>query len=136
MTLYADASAVLKLYLDEADSDVARDTLRRDPAWISSCVTAVEVRRNLARLLTGEALRDAQAQFRDDWSAVASVAIDDTTCERAADLAEGTGLRSLDALHLEAAERAVADDDIPILTFDRRLADAARSLGWTVLGAE
>jgi uncharacterized protein len=135
VTLYADASAVLKLYLDEDGSDAARDVLRRDPEWISACITTVEVRRNLARLPAGEELADAQAQFREDWSAVVSLAIDDASCERAATVAEQTGLRSLDALHLEAAGRAAGEGDLPIATFDRRLAEVARSRGWTVLGA-
>jgi predicted nucleic acid-binding protein len=135
VTLYADASAILKLYLDEVESDVARDVLRGDPVWISACITAVEVRRNLARLLADEALEDAQEQFRRDWADVASLAIDDETSERASELAEATGLRTLDALHVEAAERAAAEDDLRMVTFDVRLAAAARSLGWTVLGA-
>jgi predicted nucleic acid-binding protein len=135
VTLYADASAILKLYLDEVESDVARDVLRGDPVWISACITAVEVRRNLARLLADEALEDAREQFRRDWADVASLAIDDETSERASELAEATGLRTLDALHVEAAERAAAEDDLRMVTFDVRLAAAARSLGWTVLGA-
>jgi predicted nucleic acid-binding protein len=135
VTLYADASAILKLYLDEVESDVARDVLRGDPVWISACITAVEVRTNLARLLADEALEDAREQFRRDWADVASLAIDDETSERASELAEATGLRTLDALHVEAAERAAAEDDLRMVTFDVRLAAAARSLGWTVLGA-
>ncbi|HJS49970.1 MAG TPA: type II toxin-antitoxin system VapC family toxin [Gaiellaceae bacterium] len=134
MTVYADASAILKLYLDEPDSDTARGTLRADPRWISACITVVEVRRNLARLLDGVELTQAYTEFRRDWSEVASLAIDDVTSERAAALAEATGVRTLDALHLEAAERAAADERVPIVTFDLRLAEAARSLGWTVLG--
>lgn len=134
MTLYAEASALLKLYFDEVDSDVARDLLRDDPSWISVCVTSVEVRRNLARLLSGGDLARACAEFRRDWSEVVSIAVDDVTSDRAAALAEATGVKSLAALHLEAAERAGADEGLPIVTFDRRLADAAQSLGWTVLG--
>jgi uncharacterized protein len=135
MTVYADAGAILKLYLDEVDGDIAREVLRDDPVWVSACITAVEVRGNLARLLADEALEDAREQFRRDWSDAASLAIDDRTCRRASELAEATGLRTLDAFHLEAAERAAADDDLPIVTFDVRMAAAARSLGWTVLGA-
>jgi predicted nucleic acid-binding protein len=135
VTLYADASAILKLYLDEAGSDLARATLRDDPVWISACVTVVEVRRNLARLLSGDELARARAEFSRDWSEVASLAIDDSTAERAAVLAEMTGARALDALHLEAAERAHAGQGVPIVTFDIRLADAARSLGWEAIGA-
>ena len=133
--LYADASALLKLYLDEADADFTRDLLSRDPAWVTVCVAAVQVRRNFARLLTGDDLAHARAEFAKDWSQVLSLTVDDVTCDRAAVLAEATGVRSLDAVHLEAAERTGAGLGVPIATFDRRLADAARSLGWSVLGA-
>lgn len=131
--LYADANAVLKLYFDEPDSDVAHEILRGDPEWVSACVTAVEVRRNLARLLAGDDLERARAEFKRDWSEVVSIVIDDATSDRAARLAEVTGVRSLDALHLGAAASAGVDEGLPLVTFDGRLRDAARSLGWTVL---
>ena len=60
--------------------------------------------------------------------------LDEHLCERAAELAESTGARALDALHLGAAD-VMGGGELPFVTFDRRLAHAARSLGWTVLGA-
>jgi predicted nucleic acid-binding protein len=133
VTAYVDASAVLKLYLDEPDSDVARAILRDDPRWISVCITTIEVRRNLRRLLDDESFTQARAVFELDWSEAQSLAIDDESAARAAGLAERTGARSLDAIHLEGAARAGAEDGLPIVTFDSRLAHAARTLGWRVL---
>lgn len=135
MTVYADSSAVLKLYLDEVETDEARELLRSDPHWMSSCLTMVEVRRNLVRLLGSDDLARGRTEFLRDWRAVVAIAIDDSACERASVLAERTGVRTLDAMQLEAAERTGAPDGLPIVTFDRRLAQAARSLGWNVLGA-
>jgi predicted nucleic acid-binding protein len=43
-------------------------------------------------------------------------------------------VRTLDALHLAAAQR-VGGPAMPFLTFDLRQAQAARSLGLTVVGA-
>jgi predicted nucleic acid-binding protein len=136
VTLYAEASALLKLYLDEPNSPLAEEILRGDPSWVSACLCAVEVRRNLARALSGETLDRARVAFREDWAGVLSVGLDDAASDRAAELAEATGVRTLDALHLEAAERSGAGEGlVPIVTFDRRLAEAARSLGWNVLPA-
>ncbi len=45
-----------------------------------------------------------------------------------------TGSRTLDALRLAAAERADGRS-LPFLTFDTRLAQAAGTLGFTVIGA-
>jgi len=135
VTVYADASAILKLYLVEPNSDVAAEILRGDPLWVTGYHTLVEVRRNLARVLESDALADARGQFSADWSALEAVELDHRVCEQAADLAERTGARALDALHLGAAAIAGADDGLPVVTFDLRLAEAARSLGWEVLGA-
>lgn len=45
-----------------------------------------------------------------------------------------TGSWTLDALHLAAAEQA-GGRELPFVTFDLRLAEAARALGFTVIGA-
>jgi uncharacterized protein len=54
-------------------------------------------------------------------------------CDTAAGIAELTGVRALDALHLAAAQR-IGGAAVPFLTFDVRQAQAARSLGLTVVG--
>ena len=69
----------------------------------------------------------------DDWEQTQIVELDAETCERAADYAVTLGVRTLDALHLAAAHR-VGGGALPFLTFDLRQAQAARSLGWMVLG--
>jgi len=48
--------------------------------------------------------------------------------ERVSDLAETLPVRTLDAMHLAAAERAGAGT-LPFLTYDVRQAQVARSLG-------
>lgn len=133
MTVYVDASAILKVYVSEPDSDVARRLLRDDPAWASACVTIVEVRRNLRRMLDDPQFEQACDAFELDWAETISLSIDDAAAERAARLAERTGVKSLDAIHLESALRAGAGEGMPVITFDRQLADAVRRLGWRVL---
>lgn len=133
MIRYVDASAVVKLYVEEPESPRASELL--DARWTTGRHTLVQVRRALAQTLAGVELEAARARFGEDWRAVDVVDLDSRTCARAATLAEETGARTLDAIHLAAAERAGADQGLPIVTFDRRLADAARGLGWTVFGA-
>ena len=134
MTLYVDASALVKLCLSEPESDQARKLLTSDPAWISAAHTVVEVRRALQRALPESRLRAERDTFATDWITVDVVDLDEKTCARGAEIAELTGVKTLDALHLAAADRAEADH-LTFVTFDRRQADAARSLGWTVAGA-
>lgn len=121
MSLYVDSSALLKRYLAEPDSQRFEEALLSDPDWITARVTVVEVRRNLTRQLRGREVTDARGQFERDWRRFHVVELDEATCDRAAELAELTGVRTLDAL--------------PLLTADIRQAQAARSLGWAVLGA-
>lgn len=134
MSLYVDASALLKRYIDEHDSAACDAILRSDPALVTGRHTVVEVRRNLARLLEPAVLADVRSLFGRDLQAISIVELDATTCESAATIAEVTGVRTLDALHLAAAQR-VGGTALPFLTSDVRQAQAARSLGLTVLGA-
>ena len=66
MTSYVDSSALLKRYVDEPDSDAADLLLDSDEVLITCWITVVEVRRSLARLLSGTDLAVARRQFADD----------------------------------------------------------------------
>ena len=134
MSTYVDSSALLKRYVEEADSGAADALLRADPALLTARHTIVEVRRNLARLLSGRDLAAARAAFADDLPSFSIIELDETTCESAASIVEATGVRTLDALHLAAAQR-VAAPGVGFLTFDVRQAQAARALGLTVVTA-
>lgn len=134
MSIYVDTSALLKTYFEEPDSDACEALLLSDPEWVTGRHTEIEVRRNLTRELDGRPLREARAQFRRDWDSMLVVELDQTTCNLAAEIAEVVGARTLDALHLGAAKRA-GGGALPFVTYDLRQAQAARSLGLTVLGA-
>jgi len=134
VSTYVDSSALLKRYVEEADSTAADALLRADPALLTARHTIVEVRRNLARLLSGRELMAARAVFAADLNSLSVIELDEATCESAALIAEMTGVRTLDALHLAAAQR-VASPGVGFLTFDLRQAQAARALGLTVVTA-
>jgi predicted nucleic acid-binding protein len=134
LALYVDASALLKRYVEEPDSELCQRHLLSDPIWVTGRHTSVEVRRNLSRLLEGEALTIAREEFAADWRRLHVVEIDEVTCEIAAGVAEATGARSLDALHLGAMSRA-GKGSLTLLTFDVRQAQAARALGFAAVGA-
>lgn len=133
MTAYVDTSAILKRYVDEPDSDRADSLIAGDVSLVTGRHTLVEVRRNLARLLSGSALSEARADFAVDVGVFAIIELDATTCELAASIAEQTGVRTLDALHLGAASRL--GRSVTFITFDIRQAQAARALGLRVAGA-
>ncbi len=128
MTLYVDTSALLKRQLSEEDSPLFDDYLMNDPVWISGRQTEVEVGRNLTRLLDDRALIFAQQAFRDDWERTNVVELDATVCGIAADIAEITQARTLDALHQPRAQ-PVGGGNLPSPTADIRQARVARDLG-------
>ncbi len=104
-----------------------------DDHWLTARHTWVEVLRNLGRLLDGRERLRTEAAFREDWRRFAVIELDVTTCEIAADIAITHGTRTLDALHLAAAQRA-GGAALPILTYDLKQAKAARALGFPVVG--
>ena len=134
MSAYVDSSALLKRYIEEPDSDLADTLLQSDPRLVTGRHAVVEVRRNLARLLSGRDAAAARSAFARDMSAISVVELDAETCEAAASIAETTGARTLDALHLAAARR-VGAPAVTFITFDLRQAQIARSLGLVVAGA-
>ena len=134
MTLYVDSSALLKRYVAEHDSARADELLHSDPDLVTARHTVIEVRRNIARLLEGRSLADSRAAFAEDIRGFALVELDAATVDLSAKIAELTGARTLDALHLGAAQRA-GGSALTFLTFDLRQAQIARTLGFTVVGA-
>ena len=134
MSAYVDSSALVKLYVDEDRSEEARTLLRVAAPWVTARHTFVEVGRVLGRVLEGRWLEEADHRFRAHWQTASIVEINQQICASAVMLARHSRVRTLDALHLAAAQRA-GGGALPFVTYDLRQADAARSLGWEVLGA-
>lgn len=134
MSLYVDSSALVKLYVDEPESDLSTELVESDAVRLTGGHTVVEVRRSLAQLIPPGQLKRMKTAFESDLGGFSIVELDEATCELAASIAETTGVKSLDALHLGAARRG-GGTSITFLTFDLRQAQAARTLGFTVVGA-
>ena len=131
MIAYADASAFAKRYLPEYGRDLTRDWLA-DADQVHCCRFGyVEVWRALARSGSPN-VAQLHEQFEAHWAHVSKVEIDDQLTRAAAGLAVTHGLRSLDALHLAAAE-PLADPELRVITGDKRLWHAARALNLAVL---
>lgn len=92
-----------------------------------------EVRRDLARLLDERDASSAKAACTHDIASFEIVEPDAVTCDAAAGIVELTGARTLDALHLASARRIGSGSRVALVTFDVRQAQAARTLGLTVL---
>jgi len=134
VTTYLDSSAWIKRYVEEAGSNLVAETVEEDPVLITCSIAEVEVRRNLERLVPDEAPA-LRTRFLDDLTLCNVAEIDRDLIRIAAAIAESTLARTLDALHLAAAQRVGGGRGLTFLTFDRRQARVARDLGFSVAGA-
>ncbi len=126
---YLDASALVKLATVEAESVRLRSHLDRYAARVTSRLSRVEVLRALLRRVpASDAATDAVNTMFDG---LLIVELDESVVAVAAGL-EPPALRSLDAMHLASA-LAMGDELDALVTYDRRLADAARGVGLTVV---
>lgn len=133
MTSYVDSSALLKLYIAEPDSPTALALLESDPVLVTSWLSQVEVRRNLARVLDGTLIK-ARQQCDLDFDLLALITLDEPRWRAAADIAEELGVRTLDAIHLACAQK-LNINPLTFVTFDIRQAQVARRMGFTDVGA-
>jgi predicted nucleic acid-binding protein len=125
--LYLDASALVKLVLEERETAALRRFLAAgDQPQVTSLVAAVEVSRAAKRSPDVEPLL-----FQRVLSAVSYLRLDDAIAHRAADI-QPSGLRSLDAIHLASA-LALGPELEAFVTYDGRLADVARVHGLPVV---
>ncbi|HEX5469561.1 MAG TPA: type II toxin-antitoxin system VapC family toxin [Gaiellaceae bacterium] len=137
MIAYFDASAFVKLAIDEPGSAAAIETWDASSTRISSLILYPETRAALARASRMERVSPAQARaarsFVDRlWDGIDRVEVTDSLVERAGDLAEGHGLRGYDAVHLASFE-AIADEQSVLVTSDVELRAAAGARGFATV---
>jgi uncharacterized protein len=122
--IYADSSALVKLVLDEHESnDLRRFLANTEAALVTSALAEIEVLRAVRVAdpdLLGECSRFLASCIR--------VTISGAIIRRAAALASAR-LRTLDAIHLATALRADIDT---VVVYDVRLAESAEAAGLSV----
>lgn len=126
--VYLDSSALVKLVIWEEGSDALAEALLSFPSSVSSALASVEVQRTIRR-----ATPDAEvlARAQQVLAGLILLKLDDAVLRTAAEIPP-QALRSLDALHLASA-LSVGEDLEALITYDDRLATAARESGLRVL---
>lgn len=123
---YLDSSAIVKLAIREPESSALRRYLNRRQPLVSSALARTEVARAL--MPSGPV---AVARGQDVLRRIQLLRINDRVLSEAGYL-EPAELRSLDAIHLASA-RQLGASVRQIVTYDDRMAEAARALGWSVI---
>ena len=127
---YLDASALVKLVTDEAETPALRAHLATFTSRSTSRLATVEVPRALARKGVASVPVAAEA-WQQTIQGLVVIELERRIGEAAAAVDPAT-LRSLDAIHLATALALGAELDA-FVTYDARLADAARAAGLTVV---
>ena len=130
-----DASALVKRYLQEPGRDLVLDAMGSDPVWCASELCRAEAMLVLHRVASGPRQADALWRaFRDDWDAFNVVPVDDHCLAHAVEIGAEYGLRTVDAVHLAAADRLPRPTHF--LTFDRHQIPGALALGLQVISPQ
>lgn len=134
MPAYVDSSIIVSALIGETRAEEAQELLRSRGDLLTSWLTYVEVRRNLLRGNYKERISVARSEFDEQMERIELVDIVEADWRSAADIAEVTQLKSLDAVHVAVASK-FNSEDMNFLTFDKRQASVARQLGFSVVGA-
>lgn len=136
MIVYLDASAIVKIYVQETGSDQVRELLAEAEIVGTALISRAEVVAALARAIRTGILRETEAtaaaqRFRSQWPDYARIQVTETTISRADGLAWTHGLRGYDAVHLASALvwKETLGDPVLLATFDGKLHEAGRLNG-------
>ena len=130
--LALDSSALLARYLGGPARQVVLDAMAADDDWCASSLALSEVLALIERASTLEAERDAlRRAVRDDWERINVVPVDQVCLDRAAEIGRTQPVRTVDAIHLAAADRL--PKPITFCTFDPRQIPVALALGFDVV---
>ena len=136
MILYADTSALAKLYIDESGSAEMAAAVQAS-ASVAACRLAwVEMMATLARRareqpVASAALAAARQHFMNDWNDLLIVEVTQPVLSLAGDYAEAFALHAYDSVQLAALQtlRQQSGEELRFACFDARLVKAAAVLG-------
>lgn len=136
MILYCDTSALIKLYLQEDQSNQMLTAARTADVLAVCRITWAEAMAGFARRVReveedGERIEQARQRLQADWPRYAIVEVNQPLVERAGELADIFALRGYDSVQLAAALvlKTGADETVTFACFDKRLSKAALVLG-------
>lgn len=124
---YVDTSALLKLAFPGPETAAVEADFASREGLLSSRLCAIEC----ARAFRRDAARRTPPSLEDLLGSVVFIEISTEIADRAGAMGP-PGLRALEAIHLASALSA-GDPTLDVITYDQRLADAARAHGLTVV---
>lgn len=130
MTLFIDTSALVKRYQLEDGSDTVIAAMAQDQRWVVSALARAEATIAVCSVLEGAARDALLDRLAADLDRCLVVPVDHECIARATEIGCAHRVRTLDAIHLAAADRLPRP--LSFLSFDARQVEAARDLGHAV----
>lgn len=130
--LAVDTSALVRRYVRGSGHGLVTEAMADDDVWCASALARGETLQALHHLAVTPGQHDhLWSQLRRDWDAFHVVPVDDRCLADAVEIGSTFRVRSVDAIHLAAADRLPRP--VRYLTFDRRQIPAAAGLGFEVI---
>jgi len=124
---YMDSSALLKLVHEETGSEQMRQFYQAGDVWLTGDIARTEVLRGIELLEPSLPITERPRVF----DGIALIVLDSSIYDLAGRL-QPARLRSLDAIHVAAA-LSLGSDLTAVVTYDKRMAEAATINGLKVL---
>ena len=126
--VYLDASALVKLVVEEAETAALLDYLRDEPRLVTSGFADVEVPRAIRLVDPDEGVQERARELVSRCDRIET----DSEIRRVATSVDPPPLRTLDAIHLASALRVREALDASVI-YDRRLGEAAAEAGLEIV---
>jgi predicted nucleic acid-binding protein len=140
MILFCDTSALIKLLIDEPESDQMQQASSNAEAIAVCRITWAEAMAAMARRqredpMSGDDIDLARGRLIQNWNDLTIVEVSQSLVETAGRFADGFALRGYDSVQLAAAHelRKSTEQTLTFVSFDRRLRQAAQFLQLEVL---
>lgn len=138
---YVDTSVLVKHYVESEESSAYASELIVDHRVYVSVIAQVELFSALARKLQmkeipAEDAKRVKNAFLSDCKRMGFIEVSDGVIKEAQNLVFKSSIKTLDAIHLASSItlRDIIDTSLPFITADKKLASAAKSEGFEVIG--
>ena len=131
MTVALDTTALVGRYVNGPHRASILEVMDVDPDWCASSLALSEALVLVERLAEPAQASQLRQALLDDWGRIAAVPVDQLCLERAAALGLAHPLRTIDAIHLAAADRLPRP--VRYATLDVHQLAVAEALGFSVV---
>ena len=140
MIVYLDTSSLVKLYVEEIDSEKIKNFAHNAAVVSTSKIAYAEaraafVKKQKERGFSPKDLKKIVEDFNRDWESYFVIEITDGLIRFAGDIAEKYILRGFDSIHLASAIHLKnrTSSDVHFSSFDTRLNQSAEKEGIVIL---